>query len=251
MAPTCPSSPGSLAVRLHVWYCPPSPHLWQANSNPSASHQTPQIDAVHQWAVRQICRKSYPPSDGSNIWSGDTTHIYTYRNMRLIMLSGSEEFCYFYFPWLCPLSSWIYLFCFCCFSMGGLDSSRAWVLPEFSSDLNFKRSPFHSFRRHQPHTPSLHQPSFFSPLTGPTISLPQRIIQHNESLAAAWNPSLCAPWGMTTTATDGDGGTGGRQSVRDGKRGKSVFNRSDKCFDFTTKACCQVPWQHSSYSWRV
>lgn len=77
MAPTCPSPPGSLAVRLHVWYCPPSPHLWQANSNPSASHQTPQIDAVHQWAVRQICRKSYPPSDGSNIWSGDSTHIYT------------------------------------------------------------------------------------------------------------------------------------------------------------------------------
>lgn len=64
MAPACASSRGSLAVRLHVWYCPPSPRPWQANSNPYTStlHQTPQIDAAHWCAVRQTRRLSGPPS---------------------------------------------------------------------------------------------------------------------------------------------------------------------------------------------
>lgn len=101
MAPACASSRGSLAVRLHVWYCPPSPRPWQANSNPYTStwHQTPQIDAAHWCAVRQTRRRSDPPSAYKD-WLVQCTkwqqHVYTYM-LRPIAQSGAEKFCDFFF----------------------------------------------------------------------------------------------------------------------------------------------------------
>lgn len=218
MAPTCPSSPGYLAVRLPVWYCPPSPHLWQANSNPSASHQTPQIDAVHWGAVRQIHQKSDLPSDGFNERSGGKTNIYTYIRdwLHCLILKNFSECAIFH-----PGSILFLLFHY------RQPDSRAWMLPEFSSDLNFRRSPFHSFRHHQPNAPPLHQPSFFSP--------PRT---HPSVLHGEWQQLL------QKVAVEGE--TGYQHEME--KEVKSVFNISDKknkCFDFITKAWCQFPWQHT------
>lgn len=127
--------------------------------------------------------------------------------------SGAEEFCYFL--WICHLSSWTPVFRVL------FQSRHPWlimsrrVLPEFNSDLNWNRSPFH----HILPSSTSHSTPLFSPSTSPTISLlhwlsPPRIIQHNENSAATQNSSLCAPRGMTTTAWDGDGGTGGRWKKR-------------------------------------
>lgn len=243
MAPTCPSSPGSLAVRLHVWYCPPSPHLWQANSNPSASHQT----------LRSMLCTNGPSvkSAGKAILHlmGPTYEVeiaHTFKQTRLIIQSGSEEFSYFFFlnapSFVLDLAILFLLFQYrwpWLVTCMGASRVQQWPeLQEVTVPFILVSSTSHSIPPSAPFLLSIDGPYHLS-------STENYCIQHNESPAAARNSSLCAPWGMTTTTPDGDGETGGRPSVWDGKRGKSVFNRSDKCFDFTTKAWCQFPWQHT------
>lgn len=88
-------------------------------------------------------RPSNLPEKLSSIWRVQHMkwrhHTHLYIHTRLIMPSGSEELCYFLFL-NAPSFVLDLPICFCCFNMGGLDSSCAWVLPQFSSDLNFKRS---------------------------------------------------------------------------------------------------------------
>lgn len=228
MAPACASSQGSLAVRLHVWYCPPSSRLWQANSNPctSTSHQTPSdrcsalMPSVKSADLAVLHLRIR--TDASNVWSGFNTYTYTRwdRLFSLVLknLAIFSEYAIFLpvSPLLCVLFQYQHPW---------LIMSR-WLLPEFNSDLNWNRSPLITFCHHPPHTPPLHSSisPLFSPLLSPAISLPHwmshsRIIQHNENSAATQNSSLCAPRGMTTTARDGDGGTGGSPSAWAEKKG--------------------------------
>lgn len=225
MAPACVSSQGSLAVRLHVWYCPPSPRLWQANSNPytSTSHQAPQIDVAHWCAVRQIRQLCSPPSPYKDRWvqsmksikSMTVTHIYIYtlRFKSFAIFSESAIFLPVSTFFSCAVSALALLICY-----EQMGASRVQQWPELKSVT----APSHPAIFHL--TLHFSMSSLFSSLTSPTISLLQRmthsrIIQHNENAAATQNLSLCAPWGMTTTAWDGDGGTGGSPSAWDEKKG--------------------------------
>lgn len=93
MAPTYPSSPGSLVVRLHVWYYPPSLCLWHQTPTPSSlcprlpTKPLPhQINAAHWCAVRQIhglsntthTHKEWWVRDSA--WNGVKTHTHTHKH---------------------------------------------------------------------------------------------------------------------------------------------------------------------------
>lgn len=171
-------------------------------------------------AVLPLCIRT----DGSNVWSGGNTYIHIHAETdcsvwywRILLFFLNLPSFFLYLPFFCALFQYWHPW---------LIISR-WVLPEFNSDLNLSRPPFH---RILPSSTSHSTSPIFSPLTSPIISLPQRmsrshIIQHNVNSAATQNSFLCAPRGMTTTAWDGDGGTGGSPSAWDEKRGETCLQQ--------------------------
>lgn len=148
-----------------------------------------------------------------------------------------------------------FFFLFCCrFSPDSLDSSWTDGCVQ-SSTVTWTSVGHRSITScwHPPRSPPLHQPSFFSPSASPAISLPHwtshsRIIQHNENPAATRNSSLCAPQGMTTTAWDGDGVTGGREMKKRGQICLQHIRWGEQVIWFYHKRLVPLSLTHGSYS---
>lgn len=155
-------------------------------------------------------------------------YIYTY-TLRLIAQSGAEEFWIFSESVIfLPISS-LFL---CAVSVSApltrhkqMGASRVQQWPE----LKLVTLPSCPATIHLTIHPS-NPPSAISFLHWwalPSLFRRERvviIIQHNENSAATQNSSFCAPRGMTTTARDGDGGTGGSPSW-DEKRGETCLQQ--------------------------
>lgn len=231
MAPTYPSSPGSLVVRLHVWYYPPSLCLWHQTPTPSSlcprlpTKPLPhQINAAHWCAVRQIhglsntthTHKEWWVRDSA--WNGVKTHTHTHKHAhththmltsswnRSLNLVPNDEL--FFFWLLCHLSPQL--------SLPSLSRSSH-ILDTSQSNGHFRSSAADPDSRKAvcSITPLFSQLAFFSLSLHPSINshplfnqgnLPFLFHPRTDSFRIIHiyvnNPSYpthpCAPWGMIT-----------------------------------------------------